>query len=102
VGLISAQRGKVAQQIAKESGVGRDKARKAIRLLETKPAVLDEVITGKRKKLPAAPAKPRKPKPPVNKLAPEYVNRKFGLFLKHWPSHADQRKVRKIVHEFTA
>jgi hypothetical protein len=97
VGLISAQRGEVAQQIAKEAGVGRDKARKAIHLLETKPAVLDEVITGKRKKLPTEPTKPRKPKPPVNKLAPEYVNRKFGQFLKHWKSRDEQRAVRTIV-----
>jgi hypothetical protein len=98
VGLISAQRGKVAQQIAKESGVGRDQARKAIRLLESKPEVLDEVITGKRK-LPAKPAKPRKPKPPVDKLKSEYIWKRFGMFLRHWPL-ADQRAVRKMVHEF--
>jgi hypothetical protein len=51
---------------------------------------------------PATPATPRKPKPPVDKLKPEYVHRKFGQFLRHWPSHTDQRKVRKVVHEFTA
>ena len=51
---------------------------------------------------PEKPAKPRKPKPPVDKLKPEYVNRRFGFFLKHWPSHADQRKVREIVKEFLA
>jgi len=97
--LKSAGPGRLDEQIAKESGVGRDKARKAVRLLETKPEVLDEVITAKRQRLPAAPAKPRKPKPPVNKLDPIYVNRRFGLILKHWPSHADQRKVRNIVKE---
>jgi len=43
------------------------------------------------------PPRPRKPKPPVDKLKPEYVNRRFGMFLKHWPSHTDQRKVREIL-----
>src|SRR5205814_7906689 len=44
------------------------------------------------------PAKPRK-KPTVDKLKPEYVSRRFGFFLKHWPSHADQRKVREILRD---
>ncbi len=65
--------------------------------------MLDEVITGKRKKLPAKPAKPRKPKPQVDALKPEFVHKMFGKFLhRYWPSLADQRAVRKIVHNFTA
>ena len=44
--------------------------------------------------------KPRKPKPPVDRLKAEYIHRRFGLFLKHWKSHAEQRIVRKMLLEY--
>jgi hypothetical protein len=45
-------------------------------------------------------AKPsRKPKPPVNKLKREYINKRFGMFLKHWQSRDEQQKVRKVLLE---
>jgi len=46
-----------------------------------------------------AKAKPGKPKKEVDRLAPEYIHKRFGKFLNHWPSHTDQRKVRE--HLFT-
>jgi hypothetical protein len=48
----------------------------------------------------AKPTKPRE-KLPVDKLKSEYVHKRFGRFLSHWP-HAQWRTVRKLVHEFTA
>jgi hypothetical protein len=43
-------------------------------------------------------AKPRKAKPPVDKLKPEYVWRRYGIFLNHW-THTERRAVEKILRE---
>jgi hypothetical protein len=45
-------------------------------------------------------AAPKREPKKVDKLAPEYIHKRFGMFLKHWPSHTDQRKVRAWVKEY--
>jgi hypothetical protein len=43
-------------------------------------------------------AKPRRPKPPVDKTSLEYVNKRFGMFLKHWQRHQWQAVRRQLRH----
>jgi hypothetical protein len=56
------------------------------------------VQAAKRKKRKAEPTNQRKPKQ-VDKLAPEYVHKRFGMFLRHW-THEQQRTVRKLLGEY--
>ena len=72
-------------KVAKEAGVSRYKARKAVEQVERESR---------------EPKRPRTPKPPVNKLAPEHITKRFGMFLKYWPSHTDQRKVREYLRDW--
>jgi ParB-like chromosome segregation protein Spo0J len=108
--------GEAAVNLAEQAEVGHGIAREAIDIVTHLPkAEVRRVITttGKKgKEVYAASArearkirlkttgKPRKrKKPEVDKLAPEYVHKRFGVFLKHWkPDH--HRKVRQIVREF--
>jgi hypothetical protein len=56
-----------------------------------------ERVLGRQPDRPKQPTKPRRLKPSVDKLTPEYVNKRWGMFLKHWPSRNDQRAVIRVL-----
>jgi hypothetical protein len=73
----------------------------AKKVLRKAPAELVEAVKSGQTTVSRAASelKPRKPKQ-VDRLKPEYMHKRFGMFLKHWPSHEQQRKVRAWLLEY--
>jgi hypothetical protein len=87
-------------QAAKLLKVSPRSVRAAKKVLREAPAKFEAVKSGKTTVSKAADELKPRTKPLVDKLAPEYVNKRFGMFLRHWPSHADQRKVRELLRAY--
>lgn len=92
VGLKTNQRGRTREQIAQEARVSVGKAQTALRVLKTKPAVVDKIIAGK-KRLAEVKVK-SKWSPKKEKPFEQQVWDKWLQFMGRWPQ-PEHRKVKQ-------